>query len=295
MKIKSPKTGLARICRLFGITRQAYYDKIWREKEKTLEEEIILQNIAEIRKRLPRVGGRKLWVLLEPVLLEHSIKLGRDGLFDLLSANGLLVRRRRRSGPKTTHSHHRFRKWKNKIENWEPLAPNRLWVCDITYVRLKGGAFAYLSLITDGYSRKIAGWRLHPTLEWEGSLGALKQALQSAPAAALAGLIHHSDRGVQYCCEQYVEILQKNGLEISMTETSDPRDNAIAERVNGILKNEMVGDASQMTYKQANSAIKLAIDAYNTLRPHLSLDYLTPQIAHEGEGQLKKHWKKLSP
>jgi len=250
------------------------------------EAELIIQEVQKHRFLQPRLGTRKLVVLLQGFVKAHRIKLGRDGLFDLLREHNLLVRRRKRT-VRTTFSSHWFHKYPNLIKHYEPLAPNRLWVSDITYITLVDG-FAYLSLITDAYSRKIIGFYLSKTLEAAGSIIALKMAIASSPGTR--SLIHHSDRGVQYCCYDYVKLLQDHGIQISMTENGDPLENAVAERVNGILKEELL-EQKYPDLATACKEVEKAVTVYNTLRPHSSCDMLTPAAAHLQTGMLKKHWK----
>lgn len=240
---------------------------------------------------MPRIGTRKLHYLLTETLQKHQISIGRDKLFDLLAEYGMLVRRRKRRRISTTDSNHPFRKYPNLVRELQVLRPNHLWVSDITYISLKDG-FCYLSLVTDAYSRKIVGYCLHPTLKKEGPLQALAMALATLPKRLEAPLIHHSDRGLQYCCSDYTTLLENNGISISMTEKGDPYENAIAERVNGILKEEfgLYNDFEDLEY--ANDTTKQAIDTYNQYRPHASCDYLTPQQAHQKQGLLKTKWKR---
>jgi putative transposase len=225
-------------------------------------------------------------VLMHDFAKEHQLDLGRDALFDLLREHHLLIRSRKRN-VQTTFSRHRFKKYKNLIRDFIPLAPNLLWVSDITYIVMADG-FGYLSLITDAYSRKIVGYNLSETLEASGSVNALLMALASCEDAT--NLMHHSDRGVQYCCNDYVKILTERSIKISMTENGDPLENAIAERVNGILKCELL-QGKYKSFEDARSSIKKAENIYNTLRPHSSCNMLTPIEAHKKQGELKKHWK----
>jgi transposase InsO family protein len=217
---------------------------------------------------------------------EHQISLGRDALFDLLREHHLLVRRRKRKA-QTTCSKHWYRKYKNLIRGFEPLAPNLLWVSDITYIVVAEG-FAYLSLITDAYSKKITGFYLSKTLEAAGCVRALQMALNNCNDTS--NLIHHSDRGVQYCSHDYVKMLDDKNIKISMTENGDPLENAIAERVNGILKDELLLQQYN-SFEEAQKSVAKSIAIYNALRPHSSCDMLTPEQAHTKEGVLKKHWK----
>jgi len=205
-------------------------------KQITLEHELIVQEVLRIRADLPRLGGRKLLHLLQDFLNRHRIQIGRDQLFDLLRDYNLLVKKRKRK-VYTTDSRHRYRKYPNRIKELEIIRAGQLWVCDITYITTKEG-FSYLSLITDAYSKKIVGYSLETTLAVEGCLNALKMALATLKENT-AKLIHHSDRGSQYCCTEYVQLLEQNLVEISMTENGDPYENPVAERINGILKQEL--------------------------------------------------------
>lgn len=239
---------------------------------------------------MPRLGTRKLYHMLTEPLEKHGIRIGRDKFFDLLQKYGLLVRRRKRKRIYTTDSNHRFNRYPNLIKEAVPNAANQIWVSDITYISLKGG-FAYLSLITDAYSRMIVGYCLYPTLQRQGPINALTMALEGKEGAA--GLIHHSDRGIQYCCDDYIQLLTSNSIQISMTEKGDPYENAIAERVNGILKAEFGLNKTFVSFDEAIKAVEQAVEIYNTLRPHASCDYLTPQIAHQKQGIIKNRWKTI--
>ena len=238
---------------------------------------------------MPRIGTRKLHYLLGDALQRHGISIGRNKLFDLLSDYGLLVRRRKRKGVSTTDSNHPFRKYPNLVRELQVLRPNHLWVSDITYLSLIDG-FCYLSLVTDAYSRKIVGYCLHPTLKKEGPIQALKMAV--ADRVYRQPLIHHSDRGLQYCCGDYISLLGQSGISISMTEKGDPYENAIAERVNGILKSEFELDSAFSSFEAAKAAVDKAIDIYNHQRPHSSCNYLTPVQAHLQQGLLPTKWKR---
>jgi putative transposase len=277
---------LSSLCTLLGYTRQAYYSHQYTYLQESLESELILIEVQKHRKYQPRLGTRKLILLLEDFMKEHKIKMGRDALFDLLRAHHLLIRKRRRT-VQTTFSRHWYKKYPNLIKQFEPLAANLLWVSDITYICLEEG-FAYLSLITDAYSRKIVGFYLSETLENTGCIHALKIAISGCTDCS--SLIHHSDRGVQYCSLAYVDLLNDNNIKISMTENGDPLENAIAERLNGILKEELL-QQKYPDFKTAKTDVAKAIVIYNTLRPHSSCNMLTPHIAHIQTGVLKKHWK----
>jgi transposase InsO family protein len=216
--------------------------------------------------------------------------MGRDAFFELLRDNGLLVRRKRYR-VRTTFSSHRFRKYPDLRRDLVPERPNQLWVSDITYIRIKED-FAYLSLVTDAYSRKIIGFGVSHDLSTDNCLSALKMALSTRLTDR--PLIHHSDRGTQYCSKAYTELLNKKNIAISMTQSGNPRDNAIAERVNGILKMEFL-DRKFDNINQAYKAVKSAIEIYNTIRIHSSLDMLTPDKAHQTTGYLKRRWRNYYP
>lgn len=277
--------------RLFGKTRHAYYDHLWRTQNDTLKDDLVLQLVYEIRQSLPRVGTRKLHYMINQKLSEHKLDAGRDYLFDLLGRYKLLIRNRRRKAI-TTDSRHWMRKYSNLILDLEILRPDQLWVSDITYIRLING-FAYLSLITDAYSHKIVGYNLRKDLAAEGCLTALEMALMNRNLPDQP-LIHHSDRGSQYCCKEYVDMLSSNNTAISMTNNGDPYENAIAERLNGIIKSEFSLYSSQFSFEETNSLVEKSINAYNNIRPHSSCDYLTPEQAHQKSGPLKKRWKKYN-
>ena len=222
---------------LLGYSRQSYYQGLKFIQHKAYKADIIIDEVLRYRKHQKRIGTRKLFGEMQAFLTAHRFQIGRDAMFDLLSERGLLVNKRKRKGCVTTLSKHRFKKYPNIIRDFIPIAPNQLWVSDITYIHL-ADCFAYLSLITDAYSHKIVSFYLSKDLSAQGSLRALKMALANNPERV--GLIHHSDRGVQYCCDEYVNLLQDKGIKISMTEKGDPLENAIAERVNGILKQELL-------------------------------------------------------
>jgi transposase InsO family protein len=241
MKQYYPQTGIAALCKLFGKTRHAWYDNRSRQQDEFLKEEIIIQLVMEIRKQLPAAGTRKLLHLLEPQLAAHGLQAGRDYLFNLLAAHKLLIRRRKRKVI-TTDSRHWMHKYSNLIKDIPVTRPEQVWVSDITYIRLLNG-FIYLSLITDAYSKKVVGFHVHKTLEAEGCITALQMALTNRLYKPLS-LIHHSDRGSQYCCKPYVDLLRHNNIAISMTLNGDPYENAIAERVNGILKQNLISTAA---------------------------------------------------
>jgi putative transposase len=274
-------------CSLFGRSRQGWYEQTKREDSQHMADAIVLKMVKEIRHDLPRAGVPKLHFMLQPKLQEHSIKMGRDALYQLLGEHGYLLRYRRRK-PYTTDSNHPYKKYPNLIRDLQYLThPGQLWVSDITYIRLLNG-FCYLSIITDAYSHKIIGHCLHPTLHSDGPITALLMALKSKRGSAL---IHHSDRGSQYCCADYVRMLDHYHIHISMTENGDPYENAIAERVNGILKEEFLLGRTFATYSEAQQAVAHTVEKYNHIRPHASCDNLTPVQAHDQNGILRRRWK----
>ena len=274
-------------CKLFGKSRQAFYGQNKQENDKGLQSALVLKLVAEIRRDLPRCGVDKLHFMLQPSLCEHGIKLGRDGLYRLLGNYGLLIRHRNRK-PYTTNSNHPYRKYPNLIKDLKLEAAGALWVSDITYIRKTSG-FSYLSIITDAYSHKIVGYKLHPTLHSAGAVDALVMAASDTKRGA--GLIHHSDRGIQYCCNEYVNMIEHFGIQLSMTEKGDPYENAIAERVNGILKHEHGLKETFCSDTEAKQAVEDAIKKYNEIRIHDSCNRLTPLMAHEQKGVLQKYWK----
>jgi len=233
--------------------------------------------VRKERKEQPRVGGRKLHEALQPSFKAADLKIGRDYLFDILRENKMLIRRKQATC-RTTYSYHRFYKYNNLVKDMEITRPNQVWVSDITYIRTISG-FCYLALITDMHSRKIVGYDISDSLELAGCLRALKKALKAARPAS--GLVHHSDRGIQYCSSQYVDELKKHGILISMTEENHCYENAIAERVNGILKDEFYLDQCFYSLHHACDAVENAIEIYNSKRLHLSLGYKTPNMVFE--------------
>lgn len=291
MKQDYPSIGIKVLCRLFGKTRHAWYDHGWRQQDTGLKEDIILQHVMEVRKILPRVGTHKLHYMLGPKLAEHGISLGRDYLFGLMREHGLYIRRRKRRVI-TTDSRHWMRKYANLVKGVEIIRPEQIWVSDITYIRV-GAVWAYLSLITDAYSHRVMGYCLRKDLSAQGCIDALCMALENR--VYNEGLIHHSDRGSQYCSKEYVDLLTSNQVAVSMTEKGDPYENAVAERMNGILKAEFNLYTSLKGMEETRQKIAESIWAYNQVRPHDSCDRLTPEQAHLGSGVLRKWWKKRNP
>ena len=286
------QVSIENICRQFGNSRQAYYRHKKKLIKKNVDKEIVLMYVRSIRSRQPRIGSRKMHSMLSSVLKESGIKIGRDKLFTLLRENGLLVKPRRRTKI-TTDSNHQYRKYPNLIKEYVPCGPEQIWASDITYVSTAQG-FVYVSLVTDQYSKKIMGYHVHPTLEAKGPLEAFKMALKNRIHHE-TNLIHHSDRGTQYCCDDYVNMLKNNKIQISMSAPGNPYENAVAERVNGICKNEFYLDSYFKNIKQVKHSIKEIVTVYNNYRPHASCDYLTPEKAHQQFGILKKRWKTYKP
>lgn len=292
MKSNFSHIGLAKLCGWFGITRQAYYQNNWEGISSSIEEELVIQQVKNIRKNHRKIGTRKLYEMIQPYLLEHQIKMGRDALFNTLSANHLLVRKRKRR-IQTTNSHHWLRMYPNLIRAFVPTAPNQLWVSDITYWKINKEKHVYISFITDAYSHKIVGYQVAETLEAIESIKALQMALSALGAESHLNLIHHSDRGIQYCSHAYVKLLQDYNIKISMTENGDPLENAIAERVNGIIKGEYLENYEVENINRAKKLLKTVVDLYNNERPHMSIGNLTPNQIHLATKQIKieKLWK----
>lgn len=272
---------------MLGVTRQAYYQYFKQEFKERCQEDLIIKEVKRYRENLPKLGTRKLYFLLTKFLSQHRIKLGRDQLFEVLGANGLLIRKKKSNKPKTTNSNHWFRRYHNLIATLIANRPNQVWVSDITYIEV-GNGFAYLFLITDAYSRKILGFCLADSLEAKWAVKTLKMALKQRKLSEDS--IHHSDRGIQYCSWEYVDLLNQHKIQISMTQNSDPRDNAIAERVNGILKDELLLKCYP-TFRQVQEHLGRVIQIYNEERPHGSINFMTPQQAHLLEGHIKRRWK----
>jgi len=287
MKDNYRQVRLTRFCRLLGVSRQAYYQHVWHKESITIEQELVLKEVKSIRQHHRYMGTRKLYELIHPFLVEHQIKIGRDGLFDLLSANYMLIRRKK-TRTSTTNSFHWLRKYPNLVKDFIPTVANQLWVSDITYWKIAKG-FVYVSFITDAYSHKIVGYHVGETLEAVESVQALKMAL--ANLQSVTNLYHHSDRGIQYCSEEYVKLLNEHQIKISMSQTGDPLDNAIAERVNGIIKNEYLCSYKVNTIREARKVLDFVIELYNKERPHRSNGNLTPNQIHTTNLKTEKLWK----
>lgn len=280
MRLIYPDKGLAALCRLFGKTRQGWYYWNQVKTSHTLLETIVVKLVKDIRDRMgiQKLGARKLQPLINEQLAKSDLRIGRDYLFDVMERNGLKVRQRKRKKPQTTDNTHGFRRYPNLVKELDIHSSEQVWVADITYLTA-AGRFTYLSLITDAYSRKIMGYCLLDNLSTQGPLKALLMAFSNRLYVDQA-LIHHSDQGVQYCSQEYVSMLKTHGIKVSMTHRGSPQENAIAERVNGILKHDYDLKKSFDSSQQAKQAIGKAVESYNSLRPHDSLKGMTPQQVH---------------
>jgi putative transposase len=267
---------LKRLCEKTGMRRQTYYKGQRARERNQVDADLIRNLVRSERVAQPRLGGRKLYHMLREELLRSGVGIGRDRFFEVLRDKGLLLAPLPRA-PRTTNSRHCLPVFTNLFKEMVLTGPNQAWVSDITYVRTEEG-YLYLSLITDAWSRKIVGYHSGDTLETEGCLRALSLSLHDLPAGFLP--VHHSDRGCQYCSHLYTQVLRKNGLGISMTEDLHCYENALAERVNGILKQEYYLREGFRTKAQALKAIDEAVLLYNTRRPHTALNYQTPETAH---------------
>lgn len=275
MSYRQGKYTITALCKHEGISRQAYYQGGRRRDNRQALRRQVLGWVRAERGKHPRMGGRKLHWRLTPRLQASGLKMGRDKLFELLRSQRLLVRPRRSGGPRTTHG--AASRWDNRLASARIERPNQAWVADITYLRTLEG-FCYLALLSDVCSRKILGWDVADSLEREGALRALGQATQGLPAGAEP--IHHSDRGPQYRSGDYIRQLQAHGCTVSMTEQDHCAENAQAERLNGILKDEYLLDQVFKSTGRAREAARQAIALYNSDRPHLSLNYQTPDQVH---------------
>jgi transposase InsO family protein len=277
---------MEQLCGLFGLTRQAWYAATRRQEKLGFQAAIVLAEVRRLRRQVAGLGTTKLYELMQDFLASHQIKLGRDKLHNLLKINGLLLTKKR-SRIKTTDSDHDLEKYPNQVKELKPNRVGQLWVSDLSYIRV-GIGFAYLSVIMDAYSRKIVGWSFHKTLEAKGPVAALEMALKTRGQLDQS-LIHHSDRGVQYCSGAYVDQLRQATITISMTESGDPNENALAERVFRTLKEDFHLWGFP-TFSMAETAIEQAIGAYNSVRPHASLGYKTPDQAHQAQGHQSLKW-----
>lgn len=273
-------------CTLFGVDRQVYYRKITRRKTRQSSASKVVSLVLEIRQTMPRIGAKKLYFLLNNEL--KGLKIGRDKFINILRANHLLIIPKR-SYHITTNSHHRFRKHQNQILELQIQRPEQVWVSDITYIGKRENP-CYLSLVTDAYSKKIVGFNVADNMNTESSMVALKNAVKNRKYTNLS-LIHHSDRGLQYCANDYQKILNKSNIKCSMTQNSDPYENAVAERINGILKQEFAVDKFNAALPVMKFLVKNAIEIYNEKRPHYSNYMLTPNQMHQQNKIIMRTYK----
>ncbi len=271
------KISIGQLCDKVSMSRQNFYKEKQKMQEQEFDDAFIKKLVDAERSMQSRLGGRKLYGLIRAKLANRGIHLGRDRFFKWLKDNGLLVSPRAKK-PRTTNSYHCLPVHTNKVKDMRLTHPNQAWASDITYLRTQQG-FVYLSLITDMFSRKIVGYHVDDTLETQGCIKALDKAFKDLPQGSKP--VHHSDRGSQYCSRVYIQKLQKRGLGISMTEVNHCYENALAERVNGILKQEYYLDFTFANKKRARRAVREAIDLYNNRRPHRSLNYQFPQSVHQ--------------
>ena len=274
-------------CSLFGYNRQVYYRSKRRYTACQQRAEKVVDLVKAVRMRMPRIGGKKLYHILESELRE--LRVGRDKLFDILRANHLLVKPKRQYRI-TTNSHHRFRKHSNLISNIKVERPEQVWVSDITYIGDRETP-QYLALVTDVYSKKIVGYDVSESLSVSGSLRALSQAIKGRRYRAMK-LIHHSDRGLQYCSDAYQELLCNHQIDCSMTEQYDPYENAVAERINGILKQEFILGIKVKDIELMKKLVSQSIQIYNNERPHLSCEMHTPSFMHNQSEVVIKTYKR---
>ena len=277
------------------MSTQAYYKHGDTDLRKLAEEAFCVEFIKRVRRKDRGIGGGKLWKMYKKEFCaEHCV--GYNRFYDIIEKYSLKVRKRKRR-VKTTDSCHDLPLYPNLVKELIPVRPNQLWVSDITYMVVFLNAqrgeydFCYLSLVTDYYTKEIIGWCVGETLEAKFAIKALKMALGRLDGKPAEDLIHHSDRGVQYASYAYTDILKEHHIKISMTECGDPKDNAVAERVNGIIKNELLMGMSFVSIDEVRSALKVAVDFYNNERPHMSLDWKTPAEAALCTGELEKKWK----
>ncbi len=279
--------SMATLCQLLGHSRQAYYKAQKNKDVQIAFHSIMADLVTEIRRRIgnQKLGTRKLLPLIKEQLDKQGLNIGRDQLFDIMDNYGLKVRQRKRKNPSTTDNTHGFKRYPNLFKGLSLSQAEQAWVSDITYIRVKD-RFMYLSLITDAYSRKIMGYCLYKNFSTEGPMRALLMAISNRQYPTHK-LIHHSDQGVQYCSHSYVNMLKTNGISISMAFKGSPHENALAERVNGILKGEYDLSKTIEHPEKAHQITHAAINSYNTRRPHMSINGLTPEQKH-GEDNWKK-------
>jgi transposase InsO family protein len=276
---------------LLGYSKQSYYKQLERQDIKSLNEGLIIDLVLNKRKLWKKGSGRNLLASLQTEFKQHGISIGRDRFFDLLRKNNLLIKPKQRKTI-TTNSYHHFHKYPNLIKELKVTRVNQVIVTDITYLYLReSDSFAYLFLVTDLFSRKILGFNISPNLSAKSAIKALTMAFNNM--SDIKDCIHHSDRGIQYCSNQYTELLKKKNIRISMTENSDPLENAVAERINKTIKEEFTEEKqiSFSNFKEAKTVISQIIKFYNDERPHRSLEMYTPSVAYQINRELKRKWK----
>lgn len=288
LKMLHPSYSQQELCRSLGVSRQAHHKSSARTVRTVMGREALVPLIREIRKSQPRVGGRKLYKMLEGKVQAMGLPLGRDRFFELLREEGLLLRRRRRR-VRTTMSKHGMAVYPDLLKGARIERPGQAMVSDITYWAVPEG-FYYVFLVTDVCSHKIIGHCLAQSMDGAHALRALHMALKGS-RHALQGQIHHSDRGSQYCYARYVNRLRSHGMRISMTQSGDPRDNAVAERLNGILKNELMEGLAPANFTQGMEMLEEAVRIYNEERLHMSIDLQVPAKAHDLDHRLPRRWK----
>ena len=282
------------LCRLFGKSWQAYYQHKDTLVKERLREEMVVQFVKEIRLLDPGIGGEKLhYMYLQRFGKDYEYMVGRDKMESIISANGLNVRISRKR-PRTTDSSHGLPTYPNLVKELVPMRKNQLWVTDITYIPIWINDyeyfFCYLSMITDCYTNEIISWYVGESMEAWCSVECLMQALDAIVEEDDINLIHHSDRGVQYVSAAYTSVLLEAGIKISMTDSGDPKDNAVAERQNNTIKNELLKDFRFHSVDEVRKAMGKAVEFYNNERPHMSLDNMTPRQAAQCRGKIKKKW-----
>lgn len=290
LRDRHPRVRVDELCGLFGYTRQAYYQGFRRGYESSAAIDQTLDTVEKIRKKHPKMGVRKMKVVLAR---DYGIDVGRDSLFDIMRNAGLLMRKRMRHR-RTTFSGHGMRTYPNLIKEIVPSRPDEIWVTDITYLHVEG-RHMYVFLVTDMYSRMVVGWKVADNMRDDNAIEALKMALRGMnPQYKEMPVIHHSDRGSQYCSLDYVKLMKKHSMEISMTEGGNPRENSVAERVNGIIKNEYLYPL-QVSISGLHMRVHRAIHAYNAERPHLSLNMHTPEYVYRTGILTHRLWKNYYP
>lgn len=281
-----PYETMETLCGLFGKSKQAYYQHKRKSFSDVEIEREVLSIVATYRSEMPVIGGLKLYWLIRSVLGD-ALGIGRDKFLQLLHRHKLIIPPRK---PRhTTNSDHVYFKYPNLVKELVVTYVNQLWVSDITYIYTTEDKFCYLHLVTDAFSRMIIGYVLSPSLEAKYTLEALQQAITWAGGGNLCGTIHHSDRGVQYCCDDYTLLLKAHHIRISMTEDSNPTDNGLAERVNGIIKNEFLEPLpTPRNLQEAWPLVDHAVRTYNTLRPHINLKMRTPAQVYGENNNFQK-------